>query len=56
MPESPRFYVASGHSEKAERILKVIAFTNNRALPPGKLRDINARVSITRQLCQQRIR
>ncbi|CAF1209342.1 unnamed protein product [Adineta ricciae] len=43
VPESPRFYVASGHSEKAERILKVIAFTNNRTLPPGKLRDINAR-------------
>ncbi|UJR15653.1 hypothetical protein I4U23_002589 [Adineta vaga] len=43
IPESPRFFVASGHPDKAERILKTIALTNNRALPPGKLRDVHAR-------------
>ncbi|CAF1106815.1 unnamed protein product [Adineta steineri] len=42
VPESPRYYVACGRTEKAEHILKSIALTNNRSLPPGKLRDTNA--------------
>jgi hypothetical protein len=37
------FFVASGYPEKAEHVLKKIALTNKRALPPGKLLDVNAR-------------
>ncbi|CAF2841284.1 unnamed protein product [Rotaria sp. Silwood2] len=43
IPESPRYYVASGLQEKAEQTLKIIALTNKRSLPPGKLVDINAK-------------
>ncbi|CAF0881322.1 unnamed protein product [Rotaria sordida] len=43
VPESPRYYVASGRQEKAEDILKRIALTNKHSLPPGKLADINAK-------------
>jgi hypothetical protein len=46
VPESPRFFVASGYPEKAEHVLKKIALTNKRALPPGKLLDVNARVRL----------
>lgn len=45
VPESPRYYVASGRNDKAENILKKIALTNKTSLPPGRLFDINARVS-----------
>ena len=45
VPESPRYYVASGRPEKAEHVLKSIALTNKHALPRGKLLDVNARVS-----------
>jgi MFS transporter, OCT family, solute carrier family 22 (organic cation transporter), member 4/5 len=44
VPESPRYFVASGRSDKAQQILKTIALTNKRSLPEGKLLDINARV------------
>ncbi|CAF2261310.1 unnamed protein product [Rotaria magnacalcarata] len=42
VPESPRYFVASGCPEKAEHILKAIALTNKRSLPPGKLQDVHA--------------
>ena len=37
--------MASGRPERAEQILKTISLTNKHALPPGKLLDVNARVS-----------
>ncbi|CAF3519814.1 unnamed protein product [Rotaria socialis] len=43
VPESPRYYVASGRQEKAEDVLKTIALTNKHSLPQGKLVDINAK-------------
>ncbi|CAF3740849.1 unnamed protein product [Rotaria sp. Silwood1] len=43
VPESPRYYVASGRQEKAEAILTTISLTNKHSLPPGKLLDINAK-------------
>jgi MFS family permease len=43
IPESPRYYLASGRQEHAEHILKKIAMTNKRSLPHGKLLDVNAR-------------
>ncbi|CAF1591204.1 unnamed protein product, partial [Didymodactylos carnosus] len=39
IPESPRYYLASGNADKAEMILKTVALTNKRALPPGKILD-----------------
>lgn len=45
MPESPRYFVASGRPDKAEHILKSIALTNKRPLPSGKLHDVHAEVS-----------
>ncbi|UJR30979.1 hypothetical protein I4U23_018491 [Adineta vaga] len=42
IPESPRYYVASGQHEKAEDVLKKIATINNRSLPEGKLMDVEA--------------
>ncbi|CAF2372723.1 unnamed protein product [Rotaria sp. Silwood2] len=42
VPESPRYFVASGRPEKAERVLKIIASTNQRPLPEGKLHDVHA--------------
>ncbi|CAF5161240.1 unnamed protein product, partial [Rotaria magnacalcarata] len=43
IPESPRYYVASGRQELAEDVLKTIALTNKHSLPQGKLVDINAK-------------
>ncbi|CAF0952427.1 unnamed protein product [Adineta ricciae] len=42
LPESPRYYVASGQQEKAERVLQKVAAANNRPLPEGKLVDKQA--------------
>ncbi|CAF0982668.1 unnamed protein product [Rotaria sordida] len=42
VPESPRYFVASGRPEDAEHILKAIASINKRSLPEGKLHDIHA--------------
>ena len=50
VPESPRYFVASGRADKAEDILKTIALTNKRALPDGKLLDVNARVRFDRSV------
>ncbi|CAF0853470.1 unnamed protein product [Adineta ricciae] len=42
LPESPRYYVASGQQEKAEHVLQKVAAANNRSLPEGKLVDKQA--------------
>ncbi|CAF0796926.1 unnamed protein product [Rotaria sp. Silwood1] len=42
VPESPRYFVASGCPEKAEQILQAVATTNKRSLPEGKLQDVHA--------------
>ena len=41
--------MARGHQEKAEHVIAQIASTNKRSLPPGKLVDIDAKVSAPTQ-------
>ena len=40
LPESARFYAASGQQEKAVKMLETVARNNKVELPPGKLQEV----------------
>ena len=45
LPESARYYVASGNQEKAHAILKQVALCNNKPMPLGRLKIEDSVVS-----------
>ena len=46
--------MVSGQPEKAEHLLKAIALTNKRPLPPGRLLDVNAQVRSSTTLSEEK--